>query len=440
MTNAPQTATTTPSTQDVLIVGGGPAGLSAALAAKQAGAEHILILEREDRLGGILNQCIHNGFGLTIFREELTGPEYALRYIRKVEEEKIPVQCDTMVLSISPDKVVTCMSPATGLQQIQAKSIILAMGCRERPRGALNIPGYRPSGILSAGTAQRMVNLEGQIPGKKVLILGSGDIGLIMARRMTFEGCEVVACVELMPYSSGLTRNIVQCLDDFSIPLLLSHTVVRIHGRERLTGVTVAEVDADRRPIPGTEKEFDCDTLLLSVGLIPENELSLSAGVTLSPVTNGPIVDQQLATNVPGIFAAGNVLHVHDLVDFVSQEAEIAGKNAAAYAKQPTDSAPHHARQYEVLDGEGVMGCVPQQLVLDRASTAETVRMMFRPRGVYQNASILVTANGQELYRKKHRILVPGEMEDLSFPLSALDTLTTTAPLVVSIEPEKTTA
>lgn len=435
--NRPQITPTLPvSEQDVLVIGGGPAGLAAALAAKQQGAKNILLLEREDRLGGILNQCIHNGFGLMIFKEELTGPEYATRYIEQVEQAEIPVRCDTMVLSISPDRVVTCMSPTHGFEQIRAKSIVLAMGCRERPRGALNIPGYRPAGVLSAGTAQRMVNLEGVIPGKKVVVLGSGDIGLIMARRMTFEGCDVVACVELMPYSSGLTRNIVQCLDDFNIPLLLSHTVVEIHGKERLTGVTVAAVDDNRTPIKGTEQYFDCDTLLLSVGLIPENELSLSAGVTLSPVTSGPVVDQTLATNIPGVFAAGNVLHVHDLVDFVSEEAETAGKNAATYALSPPND-PQESIAHHVVDGDGVMGCVPQRITLESTDLADgsPIRMMFRPRGVYEHASVIVTLDGAEIYRKKHRILVPGEMMDFPFPITALAGIHHPATLIVSIEP-----
>ncbi len=316
---------------DVLIIGGGPAGLAAAAAAKEAGIDNLLILEREDKLGGILKQCIHNGFGLHTFGEELTGPEYAQRFVDKVMELQIPYQCDTMVLSVTPERVVTSIIPTEGLQQFQAKAIILAMGCRERPRGALGIPGWRCSGIYSAGTAQRFVNLEGFMPGKKVVILGSGDIGLIMARRMTFEGCEVKACVELMPYSSGLKRNIVQCLDDYNIPLLLNHTVVDISGRDRLEGVTIAEVDENRKPIKGTEQYIECDTLLLSVGLIPENELSVGAGVEMGRSTQGPVVDETLHTNVEGIFAAGNVLHVHDLVDFVSEEAARAGRCAADF-------------------------------------------------------------------------------------------------------------
>ncbi len=308
----------------MVIIGGGPAGLAAAVAAYDQGAGEILILERDRELEGILNQCIHNGFGLHTFKEELTGPEYAGRFIRQVEERKIPYLLNTMVLDISRDKVVTAMNRQEGMFQIQAGAVVLAMGCRERSRGALNIPGYRPAGIYSAGTAQRLVNMEGYLPGREVVILGSGDIGLIMARRMTLEGAKVKVVAELMPYSGGLKRNIVQCLDDFGIPLKLSHTVVDIQGKERVEGVTLARVDDQRRPIPGTEEQYSCDTLLLSVGLLPENELSRSAGVDLSPVTGGPVVNESLETNIPGVFACGNVLHVHDLVDFVSQEAALA--------------------------------------------------------------------------------------------------------------------
>ena len=321
-------------TYDIVIVGGGPAGLAAALAARENGVADILILEREDRLGGILNQCIHNGFGLHTFQEELTGPEYAARYIEKVEELQIPYKLQTMVLNIMPDKRVAAMNREDGLFEVQAKAVILAMGCRERPRGALNIPGFRPAGIYTAGTAQRLVNIEGFLPGRKIVILGSGDIGLIMARRLTLEGARVQAVVEILPKSSGLQRNIVQCLEDFDIPLLLRHTVVDIKGRERVSSVTVSAVDEQGKPIPGTGQEYDCDTLLLSVGLIPENELTRELGARMDPATHGPVVNEKLETTIPGVFACGNVLHVHGLVDSVSEEAAEAGKNAAVSIKQ----------------------------------------------------------------------------------------------------------
>ena len=316
---------------DIVIVGGGPAGLAAAVSAKQSGVDSILILERDKELGGILNQCIHNGFGLHTFKEELTGPEYAGRFIEQVKQLGIEYKLNTMVMEISPEKTVTAMNREDGLFEIHAKAIILAMGCRERPRGALNIPGYRPAGIYSAGTAQRLVNMEGYMPGREIVILGSGDIGLIMARRMTLEGAKVKVVAELMPYSGGLKRNIVQCLDDYGSPLKLSHTVVDIKGKERVEGVTLAKVDEKGKPIPGTEEFYSCDTLLLSVGLIPENELSRGMGVEMNPVTSGPKVNESLETNMEGVFACGNVLHVHDLVDYVSQEAAAAGWNAAAY-------------------------------------------------------------------------------------------------------------
>ena len=321
-------------TYDIVIVGGGPAGLAAALAARENGVADILILEREDRLGGILNQCIHNGFGLHTFQEELTGPEYAARYIEKVEELQIPYKLQTMVLNIMPDKRVAAMNREDGLFEVQAKAVILAMGCRERPRGALNSPGFRPAGIYTAGTAQRLVNIEGFLPGRKIVILGSGDIGLIMARRLTLEGARVQAVVEILPKSGGLQRNIVQCLEDFDIPLLLRHTVVDIKGRERVSSVTVSAVDEQGKPIPGTGQEYDCDTLLLSVGLIPENELTRELGARMDPATHGPVVNEKLETTIPGVFACGNVLHVHGLVDSVSEEAAEAGKNAAVSIKQ----------------------------------------------------------------------------------------------------------
>ena len=390
---------------DVLVIGSGPAGLAAAIAAREDGVENLLVLEREHTSGGILRQCIHNGFGLHRFKEELTGPEYAQRDIDRAHELNIPIQCDTTVLSVDGERRVTCVSAEHGLQTIEAGAIVLAMGCRERPRGALGIPGTRCAGIYSAGTAQKFVNMEGFMPGKRVVILGSGDIGLIMARRMTLQGAKVLACVELMPYSSGLNRNIVQCLNDYDIPLYLNHTVTDIQGRERLSGVTVSKVDETRRPIPGTEIHFDCDTLLLSVGLIPENELSALAGVELSPLTSGATVDDQLQTSVPGIFACGNVLHVHDLVDHVSRESFKAGHAAAAYARGEKNTAP----TARVLDGEGVRGVVPQRIRLHGDESRE-VELMFRPSGVFKNASAVVRSGEKEIARKRAPIFTPGEM------------------------------
>ena len=397
--------------KDIVIIGGGPAGLAAALAAKAEGAESILILERDKELGGILNQCIHNGFGLHTFQEELTGPEYAARFIQRVEEQKIEYRLNTMVMDISPEKVVTAMSREDGMYQIQAKSVILAMGCRERPRGALNIPGYRPAGIYSAGTAQRLVNREGFMPGKKVVILGSGDIGLIMARRMTLEGAEVKVVAELMPYSSGLKRNIVQCLDDFGIPLKLSHTVVDIKGKERVEGITLAQVDENRRPIPGTEEFYECDTLLLSVGLIPENELSGQAGVELSSVTSGPVVNESLETNVEGIFACGNVLHVHDLVDFVSEEAANAGKNAADYVMAGEKKDDSGDWKVKLNPENGVRYTVPSEIRLSHMADEQLVR--FRVGAVYKNCYIRAYLDGERVFSRKKQVAAPGEMEQI---------------------------
>ena len=404
---------------DVLVIGAGPAGLAAAIAAREDGIDNLLVLEREHTPGGILRQCIHNGFGLHRFKEEFTGPEYAQKDIDRARELNINIQCDTTVLSVEANHRVTCVSAEHGVQIFEAGSIVLAMGCRERPRGALGTPGTRCAGIYSAGTAQKFVNLEGYMPGKRVVILGSGDIGLIMARRMTLQGAKVLACVELMPFSSGLNRNIVQCLNDYDIPLYLSHTVIDIQGKERLTGVTVAEVDERRQPIPGTEIHFDCDTLLLSVGLIPENELSIGAGVQLSPLTQGAVVDDQLQTSVPGIFACGTVLHVHDLVDFVSNESFKAGHAAAAYARGQLQDTP----VAQVKDGDGVRGVVPQQIHL-RGEDSQSVELMFRPSAVFKNATVVVRSGDKEIARKKAPIFAPGEMVELTLKpevVAALD-------------------
>ena len=411
---------------DILVIGAGPAGLAAAIAAREDGIDSLLVLEREHNPGGILRQCIHNGFGLHRFKEELTGPEYAQRDIDRARELGIDIQTDTTVLSVDGQThTVTCVSRAHGVEVITAKAIILAMGCRERPRGALGTPGTRCAGIYSAGTAQKFVNLEGYMPGKRVVILGSGDIGLIMARRMTLQGAKVLACVELMPFSSGLNRNIVQCLNDYDIPLYLSHTVIDIKGRERLTGVTVARVDENRRPIPGSEIEFDCDTLLLSVGLIPENELSEGAGVKLSPLTSGAEVDDVLQTSVPGIFACGNVLHVHDLVDHVSNESFRAGHAAAAYVRDQLAGG----EAIPVRDGDGVRGAVPQRI---RKGAAQEVDLMFRPSGVFRGATCVVTCGEREIARKKAPIFTPGEMVVVKLRPEIVASLD--APVTVTIE------
>ena len=395
---------------DIVIIGGGPAGLAAAVSAKQSGIDSILILERDKELGGILNQCIHNGFGLHTFKEELTGPEYAERFIQQADRLNIEYKLNTMVMDISADKKVTAMNREEGMFEIQAKAVILAMGCRERSRGALNIPGYRPAGIFSAGTAQRLVNMEGYMPGREVVILGSGDIGLIMARRMTLEGAKVKVVAELMPYSGGLKRNIVQCLDDYGIPLKLSHTVVDIKGKERVEGVTLAEVDGKGTPIAGTEEFYSCDTLLLSVGLIPENELSRGMGVEINPVTSGPRVNESLETNLDGVFACGNVLHVHDLVDFVSEEAAAAGRNAAAYVRK--DGAGDAGGQEIILKAvSGVRYTVPSTIHASRMNEELTVR--FRVGSVYRNCYVSAYFDDERVIHRKRPVVAPGEMEEV---------------------------
>ena len=412
---------------DLVIIGGGPAGLAAACKAWESGLRDILILERDKELGGILNQCINNGFGLHRFGEQLTGPEYAGRFIEMLKDTGVKVQLDTMVLEVTPDKKVHCVSKEHGYQIIEAKSIVLGMGCRERTRGAIGTPGTRPAGVYTAGAAQRYVNMEGYLVGKRVLILGSGDIGLIMARRMTLEGAKVLACVEVMPYSGGLTRNIVQCLNDFDIPLYLSHTIVDIQGKDRVEKAIVAEIGPDRKPIPGTEMEFDVDTILLSVGLIPENELTKQAGIEMDPRTKGAIVYENMETSIPGVFACGNVVQVHDQVDFVSGESDRAGAAAAAYVLH---GETPDAAVLDLVPGNGVGYTVPQRV--RPADVDRSVNISFRVRQNYGPSQITVVCGGRQLARFKRQRMAPGEMEHIALPKVLLEKAD--GPLTVAVE------
>ncbi|EFI41436.1 NAD(P)/FAD-dependent oxidoreductase [Peptoniphilus sp. oral taxon 386] len=413
---------------DIVIVGGGPAGLSAAIKAREDGIESILLLERDRVLGGILNQCIHNGFGLHTFKEELTGPEYADRFVKQLVEKNIEYLPSTIVLNITNDKILTIMNE-NSIENIKAKAVILAMGCRERPRGSLNIPGYRPAGIYTAGTAQRLINMEGIMPGKEVVILGSGDIGLIMARRMSLEGAKVKVVAELMPYSSGLKRNIVQCLDDYGIPLKLSHTIVEIKGKNRVEGIVIAEVDEKLRTIEGTEEYYSCDTILLSCGLIPENELSNMMGVEIDPVTRGPVVSDNLMTNIDGVFACGNVLHVHDLVDYVSEEAAMAGLFAAKYVK----SGMKQGREKIVtIPRDGVRYIVPKYI--DKQNENEKITLRFRVLNVYKNKNICVYFNDEKIMTKKKKILAPAEMEQIIIKRDELKKYGELKEIIISVE------
>lgn len=401
---------------NVVVIGGGPAGLGAALEAKRNGAGDVLIIERDRELGGILNQCIHNGFGLHVFKEELTGPEYAGRFINMVKEENIDYMLNTMVLNINEDKTIEALGEE-GLINIESDAIILAMGCRERTRGAIDIPGYRPAGVYTAGAAQRLSNMDGYMVGKEIVIYGSGDIGLIMARRMTLEGAKVKAVVEINPHSSGLTRNIVQCLNDFDIPLKLSTSISYIHGKNRVTGVTLSKLDENRNPIPGEDEFIECDTVLLSVGLIPENELSVDAGVNLDMRTSGPIVNNSMLTNIDGVFACGNVVHVHDLVDFVTKESRIAGKNAAMYCLNKLEKN----ETVNTIAGDGIGYIVPQNI---DTKTDEDVNLFMRVRNIYKNKKLVVRSDDKIVLEKKRKHMIPSEMESINISKDILRNIT----------------
>ena len=412
---------------EVVIIGGGPAGLGAAVEAKKSGANSVLIIERDRELGGILNQCIHNGFGLHEFKEELTGPEYAQRFIEQAKKSDIEIMLNTMVLNIDDERNIIALGEQ-GIMEIQAGAIVLAMGCRERTAGAIAINGYRPAGVYTAGMAQRIINMEGYMVGKEVVIYGSGDIGLIMARRMTLEGAKVKAVVEIMPYSSGLYRNIAQCLEDYDIPLMLSHNIQEIHGKDRINGVTISKVDENRRPIKGTEEFISCDTLLLSVGLIPENELSQKAGIAIDKITNGPIVDSKMHTQVDGIFACGNVLHVHDIVDFVTKESRIAGKNAAYYVRQNLNKDSYVSTK----SNKGIRYIMPHKILLN---SEEDVNLYMRVDGIYKDSKVIVKCDNKEIFSKKMSHMIPSEMINIVLKNELIKDLS--GEITVEVEGEK---